>query len=83
MVLVDTDILIDAGRNIAEALACLNQLEERSPLAISAITQMELMAGGGNKNELASLELFIDNFQVIHVNRQVSEAAAGLLKNTA
>lgn len=28
MIVVDTDILIDAGRSIEEALACLQKLEQ-------------------------------------------------------
>ena len=61
MVIVDTDILIDAGRNIDEALTCLNQLERKFPIAISSITQMELIAGCGNKKELNSLSTFMQS----------------------
>jgi len=35
--IVDTDILIDAGRQLREAIDCLNRIEERSMLAISVI----------------------------------------------
>ena len=45
LTIVDTDILIDAGRNVREAVACLTDIEQQSGLAISAITQMELLAG--------------------------------------
>ena len=81
MVIVDTDILIDAGRNIDDALKCLNQLEEKDSIAISNITQMELVVGCGNKNELTSLDLFIENFQIIHINGEISEKATELLKS--
>ena len=79
MIIVDTDILIDAGRNVDDALACLEHLEDQFQLAISNITQMELIVGCENKNELQSLGLFLENFQVIHVNEQISDAATGLL----
>lgn len=36
---VDTDILIDAGRQVREAVACLDDIEQKSALAVSVITQ--------------------------------------------
>ncbi len=80
MIIVDTDILIDAGRNVDDALACLEQLEEKFQIAISSITQMELIVGCENKNELQSLGLFLENLQVFHVNEQISDTATDLLK---
>jgi len=56
MILVDTDILIDTGRNINGAVNCLQQIEQNLSVAISSITQMELIIGCRNKNELHSLE---------------------------
>ncbi|MEW6206885.1 MAG: PIN domain-containing protein [Acidobacteriota bacterium] len=43
--IVDTDILIDVARGDSDAADCLLQLEKISPLAVSAVTQMELIAG--------------------------------------
>jgi hypothetical protein len=80
MIIVDTDILIDAGRNVDDALACLEQLEEKFQIAISSITQMELIVGCENKNELQALGLFLENFQVFPVNEQISDTATDLLK---
>ena len=54
-VIVDTDILIDAGRNAHEAVTCLKQIENRSVLAASVVTQMELLVGCGNKSEIRLL----------------------------
>ena len=51
VIIVDTDILIDAGRNIQQALNCLTQYEDKSKLAISIITKMELVVGCRDKNE--------------------------------
>ena len=56
LIIVDTDILIDAGRNVNEALNCLQQIEQRSPSAVSSVTQMELIIGCREKNELDSLQ---------------------------
>jgi hypothetical protein len=38
--LIDTDILIDAGRGVAEAVTCLNEIQAGSALAASVVTQM-------------------------------------------
>ena len=45
LTIVDTDILIDAARQAREAVECLADIEQQSALAISAITQMELLVG--------------------------------------
>jgi len=42
LVFVDTDILIDLGRGIDEAVACLHTIEQQRPMAIAIVTQMEL-----------------------------------------
>ncbi len=43
MVIVDTDILIDAGRGVGDAATCLQEIEHESSLAVSAVTHMELI----------------------------------------
>lgn len=78
-IIVDTDILIDAGRGVLDAVACLQQVERRASLAISAVTQMELLVGCGNKTELRTLERFLLRFQIIKLDEQVSDMAVDLL----
>jgi predicted nucleic acid-binding protein len=80
VIVVDTDVLIDAGHGISEAVACLEQIEEHATLAISSITQMELMVGCRNKADLRSLERFLERFQVLNVNEQASATAVDLLR---
>ncbi len=79
-VVVDTDILIDASRAVGEAIACLDQVEERSTLAVSAVTEMELIVGCRDKAELRALDKFLDRFQVISLNERMSDAAVDLLR---
>ena len=55
MLIVDTDILIDVGRNVNEAVNCLRHIEQKFSVAVSSVTQMELIIGCRNKNELHSL----------------------------
>ena len=80
LIIVDTDILIDAGRNVNEALNCLQQIEQRLPAAVSSVTQMELIIGCRNKNELDSLDQFLDRYHIIRLNEQISDTAVDLLK---
>lgn len=80
MLIIDTDILIDAGRCIDEALNCLQQVEDKFSAAVSSVTQMELIIGCRDKNELSSLEHFLKRFQIISLNEHISDFAVDLLK---
>ena len=80
LTIVDTDILIDAALQIREAIDCLDEIEQRSTLAISAITQMELFVGCRNKTELRKTERFLQRFRVLRLNEQISDTAIHLLR---
>jgi len=80
LVIVDTDVLIDAGRGVNEAITCLALIEQQSSLAISVITQMELFIGSRNKVELQTVESFLSRFQIIRLNEQMSDIAVDLLR---
>ncbi|MEA5604021.1 type II toxin-antitoxin system VapC family toxin [Nostoc sp. UHCC 0252] len=79
--IVDTDILIDTGRGVLEAVKCLQNLKASSGLAISIITQMELMVGCANKAELQTLENFLKQFYIIKIDQAVSDTAVDLLRS--
>lgn len=78
--IVDTDILIDAGRGVSEAVACLQGIERESSLAVSVVTQMELFIGCRSKTELQMVEGFPERFQILKLTEQVSESAVDLLR---
>ena len=80
MTIIDTDILIDTGRGHNEAIEYLQQLEGKSTLAISAISQMELIVGCQTKKELRSTEKFISRFEVINLNEIITLKAIELLR---
>jgi hypothetical protein len=80
MTLVDTDILIDASRQIDEALACLQLLGQHSCLTVSAITAMELLVGCRDKRELQITERFLERFHVVPLNTDITSIALSLLK---
>lgn len=79
-VLFDTDVLIDAGRNVDDAVSCLQGVEQNSILGISIITQMELMVGCRNKSELGSLEQFLRRFEVISLNKAIADTGVDLIR---
>jgi len=80
LTVVDTDILIDAARNIQEALQCLEDIEKHAIPTVSVITQMELLVGCRNKTEQKALGQFLDRFQILRVTEQMSATAVNLLK---
>jgi len=79
--LVDTDILIDAGRGVPEAMACLKDIKANSTLTISIVTQMELMVGCRNKAELQKLDKFLKQFQIVKVNEAIVDKSVELLRS--
>ncbi len=80
MTLIDTDILIDAGRGGPEALDCLKGIQQNSSPAISVVTQMELLVGVRNKGELGALDGFLKQFQILPLDEAVSDKSVELLR---
>lgn len=80
LVVVDTDILVDAGRGIQEAIDYLQALEHRARPAVSAVTQMELIVGCRNKAELQALEQFLKRFRILRIDETISDKAVELLR---
>ena len=77
--LVDTDILIDVSRGISIAINRLQSEAKSSTLAISTITQMELIVGCRNKKELQHLEKFLRRYVIVKVNELITDTAIELL----
>ena len=74
LTIVDSDILIDVARGNAEAINCLLSLQQASTLAISAVSQMELIIGCRNKKELQDLERFLNRYQILKITDRISES---------
>lgn len=79
--LIDTDILIDAGRAVNDAITFLQRTEQTDRCLISTITQMELIVGARNKNELRLLEKFLKRFTIVKVNETISDIAVDLVRH--
>ncbi|MBI2805853.1 MAG: type II toxin-antitoxin system VapC family toxin [Planctomycetes bacterium] len=77
--LVDTDILMDAGRGIADAIACLQNAQSASSLATSIVSEMELIVGCRDKAELRTVGTFLQQFHVVKINETISDKAVELL----
>jgi len=80
LVLVDTDILIDAGRKVSEAVDCLQGIEQQAMLRVSVITQMELMVGCRNRREFRILERFLRRFEIVSLSEVVADTGVALLR---
>ena len=80
LTIVDTDILIDAGREVPEAVECLACIEEHSIPAISVVSQMELFVGCRDKTEQRHIERFLGGFYIAKLTEQVSDTAVSLLR---
>ena len=78
--LVDTDILIDVARGNDIALQFLNRAEQQGPLAVSIVTEMELIVGCRNRRELKSMDTFLKRFTVIPLTLEISTSASNLLR---
>ncbi|MFQ5858794.1 MAG: PIN domain-containing protein [Anaerolineae bacterium] len=80
LTVVDTDILIDVGREVSEAIDYLDELESRATLAVSVVTQMEPIVGCRNKAELRDIEQFLKRFRILKINAAISDQSVELLR---
>ena len=80
IILVDTDIIIDAGRQVADAINRLSAEEKAAGLAVSVVTYLELLVGCQNKSEQRNLERFLKRFEVINLDEPSSAHALDLLR---
>ena len=78
-IVIDTDILIDAGRGIKQALQYIQQCE--ATRAISVITKMELMVGCRDKNEMHHINKFLTSFQLLNIDEGISTTATQSFKS--
>lgn len=53
LVIVDTDVLIDAGRDIADAVTCLEQVEQQASLAIRWSVKWNWLSGAATRQNCA------------------------------
>jgi predicted nucleic acid-binding protein len=80
-IIIDTDILIDAGRKVKEAVERLDKEERTSVLGISAVVHMELIVGCRNKEEWNKLNRFLKRFQIVSLSDAIGKKSVELLNH--
>ncbi|MFZ2891465.1 type II toxin-antitoxin system VapC family toxin [Sulfuricurvum sp.] len=80
-IVLDTNILIEILKNNTQTLRAVEGLN--GGLCISAITVMELYFGARDKTELSKLKKFIELFEVIEINADISSQAILLIEKYA
>lgn len=81
MILLDTNVLIEILKNNQDTIK--KTLSFKPPLTISSISAMELIYGARNKQEVNKLQKFIEKFEVIHLNANISALALKLVTQYA
>jgi predicted nucleic acid-binding protein len=79
MTLIDTDVLIDAIRLVPNAVQSLQQRSAFGAISFSALTEMELLVGARNKEELKATQQFIQRFTIVHTTKRISALATNLI----
>lgn len=80
MLVIDSDILIDAARNDATATRFLAAASSENSLAISSITRLELLAGCRNRSEWDATERALDAFTSLPLTESISATALDLFR---
>jgi predicted nucleic acid-binding protein len=79
-IIIDTDIIVDVARGKEKAASFLDELKSDYVLAISSVTEMELVVGCENKQELANLESFLSTFKCVKLDTHISDEAVELIR---
>ena len=77
---IDTDILIDAGLGVENAVACLQSLDSTSIPCISIISSMEILVGCRNNAEMRKAKAFLSHFKELPLDSSISNIALRLLE---
>jgi predicted nucleic acid-binding protein len=80
LILFDTDILIDAGRNDEHAVAVFVEHQLAGEIAVSSVTYMELLAGCRNKAESGAVDRLMGACRLLHITEDISRLAVGLVR---
>lgn len=75
-VLADSCIFIDIFRGNQQLYQALSEYE----VAINSIVYMELVQGARNKNELKKIVTFLNRFEIISIDEEISLKSMELMK---
>ena len=79
--LIDSDILIDATRNFADAKTFLSQRWAVDGIQVSIVSAMELIAGCRNAADLKQVQQFFERTTVLPISGGVSQIAYGWMQS--
>lgn len=79
LIIIDTDILIDVGREVTDAVSRLEKEEQSSVLGTTIVVQMELIVGCRSKHERNKLKRFLKRFHVLGLSENIGIKAIELL----
>lgn len=80
VVLCDTNIFISAFNGREDTIENLENIGVEN-IVLSSITVMELYQGMGNKQELATMKKRIKFYDVVHIDREISEKSIELISS--
>lgn len=72
-------MLIDVGRGVSEAIAWLDEAVRESVVAISSMTEMELLVGCRDKQERRKVSRLLKRVEVIKLNEPITDLAVRLV----
>jgi len=79
MIILDTNIIIELLKGNVETKKLLESINEKD-FAISIITGMELYYGAINKKELNKIKKFLENFDLLPINEEISKIGLNLIE---
>jgi predicted nucleic acid-binding protein len=79
--LIDTDILIDAERGVAQAVTFLIAQRAAGGLNLSVVSAMEMIEGCHNKQDLAALAQFLRYATIVQLNPIISQRAQSWMES--
>jgi predicted nucleic acid-binding protein len=82
LILVDTNIVIEVLKNNPEIVKAVNSIGIEHA-AVSSITLMELYYGALNKAELRKIKKYVNAFEIIQINEEISTRAVNLIETYA
>jgi len=78
MIVVDTDILIDALNGREPAVSWLLDVLSKNEIATTAVSQFELLAGANSPSSLEKIQALLENLDIMPLDSRSAETAAGI-----
>jgi len=78
-IIFDTNILIEILKGNHQTIQTIQTVESFEVLCISEVTAMELYYGARDKKELMKLKKFINLFEILHIDTNISKLASKLV----